>query len=188
MKKPPSSHRRIFCLALATVVISVSVLFALVPSYALDQSDLRASLKTLLLLTVKPKESSILAVLYNPHDHKSRSEAEEIVNSINNGDVLPEGLKLNAQSMSATTFAWIPNVKVAFLTQGVTAEFYDDIARTSAEFGVLTISADLACVKAHKCVLGIETKPSVEIYYSPAAAEAAHITFTHALVMLAEQV
>lgn len=50
------------------------------------------------------------------------------------------------------------------------------------------MSTDLGCVKANKCILGLVSKPSVDIYYSKSAADAAKITFSPAFTMLVKQI
>jgi hypothetical protein len=129
-----------------------------------------------------------VAVLYDPHDPASQTDAEAIAASITSGEVVPPGLKLTAQIMTLSSYSWIARPKVAFLAQGFPQAAFEEVARISGLNGALTISTDLECVKSHECVLGVRTKPSVEIYYSPAAAEATRIKFTPALLMLANQV
>jgi hypothetical protein len=43
-------------------------------------------------------------------------------------------------------------------------------------------------VKSGKCVLGIISKPRVEILYNEAAAEAAHISFAATFLMLVQRI
>jgi hypothetical protein len=164
------------------------ILLASAPACATDQAQVKAGLKTVLALADKSGPSTLVAVLYDPHDPASQADAEAIVASITSGDAVPPGLKLTAQAMTLSSYSWIAHPKVAFLAQGFPQSAFPEVARISSLNGALTISTDLECVKAHECVLGVKAQPSVQIYYSPAAAEASRISFTPALIMLANQV
>ena len=50
------------------------------------------------------------------------------------------------------------------------------------------MTSDLDCVKANRCILGIVSRPNVEIYLSKSAAEAAKVGFSQAFIMIAERV
>ena len=175
-------------LALLCWLAVMHVTFAATPAYATDQLDVRTALKTLSQLTEKPDNSSLIAVLYNPNDPASEADAKSIAAFINTGDALSLGIKLTAQVMTVASLAWIPNAKIAFLADGMTTDLYNDVHKVSMALGILTISSDLNCVNDDKCVMGIDTKKSIEIYISTRAAKASRINFSPAFIMLVKQV
>jgi hypothetical protein len=183
-----SAPKKLTITARIFVSIGVCLIFFCATANATDQLDLSTGLKTLLLMTNKIPNPATVAVIYDPADATSKEDAEVIKKNIDDGTGVPNGLKLAAQLVSTADFPKLHDVAVAFLAEGLPPSRLDDISNAAATGGVLTISTDLACVKTSKCVLGVVTKPRVEIYYSPAAAEAAHINFSSAFLMLVKQI
>ena len=169
-------------------LIGAFILLTALPAHATTPLDVSTGLKTLLQITGKQSDSALVVVLYNPADPTSQPDADAIAASINNGSAVPAGLKLTAKVMTVGSFSWIPGARAAFLAQGFTASSYAEISKTANASGAVTMSADLHCVKANRCVLGFATQSSVQIYYSSFAAETAHVTFTPAFMMLANQI
>jgi hypothetical protein len=155
---------------------------------ATDQFDIAVALKTLPLLTAKIAGPVIVMVVYDPASPKSKADAEKIKSVFDSGIEAPGDIKLISQLASTTDLSGLSNAKIAFVASGLPAADYADIGAVAGSMGVLTISTDIDCVKANKCVLGITSKPQVQVYYSPAAAEAARISFASAFTMLAKQV
>ncbi len=175
------------CMRLLTA-ICFGLLCLCSPAQATDQRDIATGLKTLLLLTDKMAMPATVAVLYDPTLPDSQEDAETIKNDIENGIGVPGELTLKAQLTSVEVFSPASSAKIAFVAQGLAADSFDRIGRAAAAAGILTMSVDMNCVRANKCVLGIVTRPRVEIDYSPAAAQAAHIVFAPAFIMLAKQI
>jgi len=173
----------------AVFVACVLLLLGTTPSRATTELDLRTGLKALLqVVGEKSVNSSLIAVLYNPNDPNSQADAKAMVDSITKGEVVPLGMKVTAQALTVANYMWANNVKAAFLAQGVPQDSLADVRKISARSGAVTISTDLTCVKMNLCVLGVDTQSSIQIYYSPVAAEASRISFTSEFNMLANQV
>jgi len=154
---------------------------------ATDQLDISVGLKTLPLLNNKLSGSAVMAVVYDPADAQSKAEADAIVSAVGAGIDAPGGVKVTATLVSTAELAKLSQAKLAFVTGGLKGAL-DQVAAAAASNGVLTMSTDLDCVKANKCVLGIVSKPSVDIYYSKTAADNAKIGFAPAFAMLVKQV
>jgi hypothetical protein len=169
-------------------VAMVGGLLAPLAARATDQLDLSTGLKTLFLMNDKITGTAKVAVVFDPASPESRSDAEAIKDNINSGSGLSGDLKLVAQMVTVSDFAAATDARVAFLARDIPASSFDVIGRKAAAAGMLTMSTDLSCVKANQCVLGIVSKPRVEVYFSPVAANAAHIGFAAALIMLVKQV
>ncbi|MGB9152941.1 MAG: hypothetical protein WCD70_07620, partial [Alphaproteobacteria bacterium] len=150
--------------------------------------DLSVALKTLPLLTNKIASPASVAIIYDPASPESKSDADGIKSIIDGGIAAPGDLKLKAQLMSVGDLSGLSGTPIAFLAHGLPTSDYNAVSAAASAAGVLTICTDINCVKANKCVLGVASKPQVEVYYSPAAAEAAKISFAAAFTMLAKQV
>jgi hypothetical protein len=174
--------------ALALIYILTFTLALTCPAYATDQQDLSVALKTLPLLTTKMTSPASVVIVYDPAAPESKQDAEGIKAIIDNGLEAPGDIKLSAQMLSTVDPLKLSGVRIVFMAQGLPARDYDNIASVASAVGALTICTDIDCVRANKCVLGVVSKPRVEVYYSPAAADRSKISFVSAFTMLAKQV
>ena len=156
-------------MAVCTLVLGVS--FS-APAQAVEKSDIEAGLRTLPLLLNKITGDTTIAIVYDPADAASVADAEKIEKIVHDGMTIPGGGKLSAMRVSVSELAKLSRVKVAFLTTGLGPHFTSINTATSAA-SILTISTDLDCVRAAKCIIGVATQPGVSIYYSKAAADSA---------------
>lgn len=187
-------NRLTSCIERIAIILIVSGFMLLVTSSfatasfaATDQADLSVGMKTLPLLTNKITGSAVLAIVYNPANPISKEEATSIKAILDNGFAAPGDLKLTGIYVPVGELGKISGSKIAILTSGLDVD-YNAIGATAAKNGVLTMSTDLNCVRANKCVLGIVSKPHVEIYYSPEAANASRISFEQTFTMLVKQI
>ncbi|HEU5048161.1 MAG TPA: hypothetical protein VFT64_10005 [Rickettsiales bacterium] len=177
------------CRKLASAFIGILCLSAFCSvAYATDQLDISTGLKTWLLVNDRPQGKVTVAVVYDPSNPSSEADGKIIQQDIGTGVGVPGGLNVVSALVPAGDMKAISAAKIAFLATGLSAEALNNISKTAASSGVLTMSADMTCVQANKCVIGIATKPRVDIYYSAVAAEASHISFAPAFVMLARKI
>jgi len=153
---------------------------------ATDQLDITVGLKTLPLLANKIASPAPVGIVFDPANGASKADADAIKAAIDGGLEGPGGVKLTGQMVAVSDLGKLSGAKIVILAAGVGKGSFDAIATASS--GALTLSTDLDCVKSNKCVLGIVSKPAVEIYFSKAAADAAHIGFAAAFAMLAKPV
>ena len=154
---------------------------------ATDQTDLSVGIKTLPLLTNKIEGSAKIAIVFDPANGASKQEAGGIKAILDAGFEAPGDLKLTGVLVPVGDLATMADSKIAILTSGLSTHF-DAISTAAASNSILTMSTDLSCVQANKCILGIVSRPNVEIYYSKTAADAAKISFSQAFKMLVKQI
>jgi len=157
------------------------------PALATDQKDITVGLKALPLLTDKISGSAVAAIVYDASSPASSADAEAIKAAIGSGIAAPGGVNISAIMVPTSDLSKLSQTKIAFIAKGTSAAF-GAIASAASSNKVLTISTDLDCVKAGKCILGVVSEPSVEIYYSKSAGDAANIGFSQAFAMLVKQV
>lgn len=167
----------------AICACALGVLFS-TPSFATEQKDIIVGLKALPLLINKIPGDANMAVVYDPANAASKTDADNIKKIVDAGLDIPGGGKLSATLVGVGELSKLSSSKIAFITPGLSSQ-YGAIA--AAATGVLTITADIPCVKAGKCIIGVVTSPDVTIYYSKAAADAAKIDFSSAFTMLVKQ-
>lgn len=158
------------------------------PALATDKTDLTIAVKTLAQLTSKIKGAAVMAIVYDPANAESRAEAESAKAIIEAGIDAPDGLKITPKLVSFTEVSRLKGeAKLAFLTRGLHASI-DAIYSTLAAAGILTLTTTVDYVKANKCILGIVSKPDIEIFYSKAAADSTRISFSDSFTMLVSQI
>lgn len=157
------------------------------PAFATDQKDISVGLKALPLLTEKISGNAVAAIVFDPNSPASAADADSIKAAIGSGIAAPGGAQITALMVPTTDLSKLSQAKIAFIAQGTSSAF-GAIASAASSSKVLTISTDLDCVKGGKCILGIVSSPSIEIYYNKAASEASKIGFSQAFAMLVKQV
>ena len=154
-------------------------------AYATDEFDLSVELKTLPLLTNKISGTTVIAVIYNPAVPDSKTEANNIKELIDSGMEAPGEVKLSARLVSTTDLSGLGDSKIGVVAKGACTE---EMSTAATAKGILTISSELDCVRAHRCIIGVISRPNVRIFLSRSAADAAHVEFSKAFIMLVKQV
>ncbi len=167
-------------------MLSVVVLaFFETGSAAMDRTDLTVGMKTLPLLNEKLTGTVKIAILFDPGQADSSHEAEAIKSLIDTGIDMPTDLTIDAITVPINQMEKMAGSRIAIVTPNL-KRYYDAISSSADMNKTLTITTDLDCVRQDKCILGVVSKPRVEIYYSKVAAENAKITFEQAFTMLAK--
>jgi hypothetical protein len=170
-------------LAIGGLLLTAST--GLAPALATDATDLDVGLKTLPLMSRRLDGPINMAIVFDPDNARSKDDAQAIKAAADMRAVGADGQGLVAMAVAANDLVSLKGAKVIFVAQGVGDAVFDLVAQVAASDGLLSISADLRCVMANKCILGIVSRPTVEVYFSRHAADAAHIGFSPAFIMLA---
>jgi hypothetical protein len=163
---------------------AIAIACLVTSAHAADQLDLKVGLKTLPLLVNKLSGSALMAVVYDPAIAASKAEADTVVAFVGAGIEAAGGITVTAKAVPVGDLAKQGEAKLVFVTSGLSKSW--DALQGSAS-GMLSMSTDLDCVKANRCVLGIVSQPSVSIYYSKAAADTQKIAFSDAFAMLSKK-
>lgn len=175
------------CRPLLCALVLVACLSLPFGAQATDMLDLKVGLKVLPLLNEKIKSPAVVGIVYDPAKPESKAEAESIKSLIDGGVTAPGGIKLISMLIGVGEMKKLSDAKMAFLSGSLSAADLDVAGKEAAMANVLTFSTHLSYVKENKCVLGIVSKPSVQIFYSPVAADAGKISFAQAFIMLASR-
>ncbi len=162
------------------------VAFGSTTALATDELDLSVGLKTLPLLRDHIVGQINMAIVFDDANPESRRDAAAIKAAVDNGIEVPGGEKLRAMMVPSRELPALKGASMIFLAKGAGPEAFDSVAQSASANGILSMSADVKCVRANKCVLGIVSRPTVEIYYSRVAATASRVGFSSAFVMLAK--
>jgi hypothetical protein len=170
------------------VILTLLYILIIIPlcACATEKIDILSGLNTLPLLINKINGDTTIAIVFDSTDSPSRADAFRIKAMIDAGMQVPGGGRLSAMMVSVNDLGKLSRAQIAFITPGLEAHFTDISTATSAA-SILTITTDIECVRAAKCIVGISTKPSLTIYYSKPAADSAKIEFSQAFSMLVKQ-
>lgn len=156
-------------------------------AFAMDKLDMAIGMKTLPLLNNKISGNIKIAILYDPDKAGSKKEAESIKAIIDGGLNLPGDLSADGTLVPTSHMEKLAGSKIIIVTSDLEA-YYNEINKYAGQYNILTMSTDLNCVYKNKCILGIVSKPRVEIYYSKPAADNAKISFGEAFSALIKTV
>jgi len=122
-------------------------------------------------------------VVYNPGNAASEAEAASIEQQFGAGLAVGRGV-IRVRKVPVDALSTISNVKLAFVTAGIRSQ---ELSEFASREGVLTISSDASCVQAARCVLSVSDQSRAQITVSRAAAQAAHVHFASAFLMLVKE-
>lgn len=129
---------------------------------------------------------STVAVLYDPASAASAAEARMIV-AAHPGGLRDRDEVLRVESVRIDALDRLGRARVAYVTRELNRAQHAAIARAVENRGVVTITADVACVRAGLCVLGVETEPRVEFFVSEAASRRAGLSWTNMFLITARE-
>lgn len=174
---------------LRSIIVLAALCFIVLLSpdvaYATDELDLSVGLKTLPLLINKISGATKLAIIFDPKIPDSKAEADQIKAVIDGGLEAPGGVQLSALLVSTENLSKLNNIKIGIVTKGACT---DAVSAAASANSVLTMTSDLDCVRANRCILGVVSRPSVEIYFSKSAADAAKVEFSLSFIMVVKRV
>ena len=147
----------------------------------MSERDLQVAARTFGFVSGIPKGEVIVAIVHDPANADSKSEADELNNLMGGGlkvakhTLKPKLVPINAIDLSGT--------KVAVVTAGLSGKFSEIFAAASGA-NIMTISSDFAYVDSKQCVMGVAAQPAVKIQVSQAASTATGLEFSQALKMM----
>lgn len=124
------------------------------------------------------------AIIYQPGDVNSESEAQAIQQALGSGLAIGS-LTLRPRTVPADALGALAGAKVAFVTRGINSRL---IAAATAQRSIITISSDPTCAQMGLCVVSISSGSKVQIIVSKAACAASKIKFGSAFLMLVKEI
>jgi hypothetical protein len=135
-------------------------------------------------LQPRPSGTVTAAIIYEPGNEASEREARVIERELAEG-LAAGSLRLRARRVASTALDELAGARLAFVTRGTP---YRQIAAAAASRSVLTISSDLACVRAAQCSMAVQSSPRIQIFVSRTASSAARIRFSSSFLMLVKEI
>ncbi|MDB5685554.1 MAG: hypothetical protein JWR77_143 [Rhizorhabdus sp.] len=164
--------------AAALAILSLAV----AASAETSSKDLAVASRALGFLEPRLSGATPVVIFYEAGDTSSEADARSIRAGIASGGT---GATFQGKLASSSDIGAITGAKVVFLATGIRNQ--PAIFAAAARQHVITISSDMGCVRAGRCVIGVRAQPSVEIVVSRAAREASNVNFSRAFLMLVKE-
>lgn len=126
-----------------------------------------------------------LGIAYAPDRPTSLRQAQSLLAAI--GDGLAAGkVTLTARLIPVDQLAGATGIAGIFVTSDLGPQL-DVVIAAARQLHVPTISTEMACVRAARCILGFSSQPTVQIILNHEAANQAGVHFTQAFRMLVSE-
>lgn len=165
---------------------AIATLGLLAPAlaHADPEKDLQVAGRALTFLENGPAGRATLGVVFDPAKPASVAEKNAIMAALGAG-FSAGGLTLVGKPVEAGGVAGAAGVQALYLTSGLD---HAKVGAAAKGKKLVTISADLACVRSGACVMGVATTPKVEITVNRAAASAVGVAFKAAFRMMIKEI
>jgi len=149
------------------------------------KKDIQISARAVAFMADGPTGDVPTAIVYDPANAASKAEADSI-QAIMAGGIKAGKASLKPKLVGTDALGGLSGTKVAFVTGGIGNQHQAIFSEASAQ-KILTVSTDMGCVDSGKCIVGIASKPKVEIIISKAARDATGIGFKSAFLMMVKE-
>ena len=127
----------------------------------------------------------VVGIVFSPASRASQQEAELVLAII--GDGLATGrIRLQARLVPLDRLSGVTGLNALYLTTGL-PEDTETVFSAARRLRAPTISANLSCVEAGRCVIGFISEPTVQILLNEGAAERIGVHFLQAFRMLVRE-
>lgn len=149
--------------------------------------DVQVVAKTL-GFTSPPLSGSVkVAIVFDPALPQSQKDADALQGILGTGLAAGAATLVPVMVPMAQFDSGIDGVGFVFVTGGMSSH-YERIFTSAKGKKLLSVSHDVACVQAGRCVMGIKSDPKVEIIVNKAAAEASSVGFAPAFRMMISEI
>lgn len=172
-------------IALKKAALFLPIALAALPAGAIASLNMPVASRVVGFSQPAPSGVVNAGIVFEPGNAASEAEAAAIERQIGGG--MPSGrATIRVRRIPATSLSALAGVRVAFITEGVREQ--QQVAEAANRGSILTITSDLSCVQAARCVVAITGSAQPQITVSRAAAKAAGIRFGSAFLMLVKEI
>ena len=144
--------------------------------------DVLVAVRTIGFVVNPPTGAVELAVVFDPGRPDSVDEMKTALAALADGTRVG-GATVHPVPLAVTELSPLKAFRFVLLTGGVSGYFQTVFDQTRGR-GVLTMSTDLACVRAGQCVMGVAAEPRVQVLVNRAASQAAAVEFAVSFRMM----
>ncbi len=166
----------------AAVAVCVALNLVAEPTAALSDKGVQIAMRTLSFVVDPPSGQTDIAILYDPNVPGSVEDAHVAEASLGTGLQVGQAT-LRPVLVEVGELGRLSGVRFALITSGLQTH-YDEIYAATRANGILSITCEMACVDAGRCVMAIESEPTVEIVVDRTASRESSIEFATAFRMM----
>lgn len=168
--------------AVLTAAVVLGCLLAIPVAAQTSPKDVQVAVRTLGFVANPPSGPVDLAILFDPAVPMSATDAQAAA------DTIGAGLRIGSATVRPVLLPVgelnrLAGFRFVLLTAGLEAHF-EAVAEATRGRGILSISADFACVRAGRCVMAVASEPRVQVLVNRAASEAAAVEFAAAFRLM----
>ncbi len=144
--------------------------------------DVKIGLHVIDFVTNAPPGRTGIAIVYDPRIKESLEDAQAIFEALSApSQHLPAALK--PQLIDVREIDEASRMRAVFVADHMKVH-YEALAEFGRRSRMLVLSADLDCVRAGRCTVGIGSNPRVEVIVNSQQAQASDIQFSEAFRMM----
>ena len=160
-------------------------LFLLAPAAHADGGrEIQVAGRTLTFLDGGPTGRVVFAIVFDASKPASIAEKDEVMAALGSGMSVGTATVVG-KPVEDGALASAGDAQVFYMTRGVN---YAVVGAAAKSKKILSISADMACVKSGACVMGVAAAPKVEILVNTASAGAIGARFKAAFKMMIKEI
>lgn len=154
--------------------------------HATTLNELKVGVRIIDFMTPPPHGRTAVAVIYDGDNDASVADAQTIREWISSG-VSSVKAELVPELVEAHRLDHAPACKVAIVAVGTTPALNEPIRGYAVKNHTLTISADMDCLRAGGCAVGVAGFPRVQIVINREATSSQKVEFSEAFRMMARE-
>lgn len=152
------------------------------PATATTQKDVWIGIRVIDHIVKPLKNGRAIGIVYDPGNPQSVHDARLILESLP-FPTLDDGKVSGAVLIDIGDLDDAPDIRAVILADHM-KPYFSRLCEFGSRAGVPLLSADLDCVRAAKCTVGIASFPRVEVFVSTQQAQASGIRFSEAFHMM----
>lgn len=139
-------------------------------------ADVQVAARALSFVSNPLKGTVRVGIVYAAGNPKSVQQAQGLRSLLGSG-LRVGNLELRPVLVKSTDVAGA-NVDLFFLTEFMTVDETPNLLGDRARRPILCVTTDLAQVRSGACVMGVQSRPKVEVFVNQASAKANHVSFS----------
>ncbi|HXP95437.1 MAG TPA: hypothetical protein VN809_01905 [Telmatospirillum sp.] len=166
-------------------VVSLGAVFVSATTKATTLKELQLGIRTTGYMFDPPHGKTEIAILYNPQQPDSDVDARNVQSWLWSEQAMPN-VELVPVLVDVNTLDSARSFRIGIVTSGLAPQF-DRIFSYSQKHATLTITADLDCVRAGKCAVGVTTSPRMGVFINHTVTNACAIDFLAGFRMMVKE-
>ena len=146
--------------------------------------DIAVAAKVFNFLETSLSGNTPVYIIFDPNNAASSADADAILSAISSSPKAGK-VTMEPQKVEIGNLGSVASPGIIFVAQGMAAS-HSDIHALAAQKKLISVSTDIDCVRSGQCVVGVASKPKVQIFVNESASRATDIVFKSAFLLMVE--